>query len=163
MQPSPLEIANSLAELAERMRTAQEQLADDILDHVRVLADMTVPAAPANPQSDEGQRAEVDALKTRCELLETHVNALRNQLSRAAGETESLRDEIERLRSPIIRYAIACAAVDLQQALRQRLPSETSLEDDTPFTDALTEEKVASDALRDLARRLQAPGTGRGA
>jgi len=163
MHPSPLEIANSLAELAERMRTAQEQLADDILDHVRVLADMTVPPPPTVTLSQQTERAEIDALQTRCELLETHVNALRNQLSRAAGETESLRDEIERLRSPIIRYAIACAAVDLQQALRQRLPSETSPEDDSPFTDALSEEKTASDVLRDLARRLQAPGTGRGA
>jgi hypothetical protein len=162
MEPSPLAIANSLAELVERMRTAQDELADDILDHVRVLADMVPPAAVASPPADAGQRDEIHALQTRCELLETHVNALRSQLSAAAGETETLRREIERLRTPIIRYAIACAAVDLQQALRKRLPTDTGYDDGIELTDALGEEKSASDSLRDLARRLQAPGSARG-
>lgn len=161
MEPTALEIANRLAEIADHLRGGQDRLVDELLEQVRLLADLAW-ETPRNADPISGtQSQEVDSLRTRCQLLETHVGALRAQLESASSDNQALRQEIERLRGPIIRYGIACAAVDLQQALRRRLPSESHAADSEPLEEALRDEQSASEALRQLARSLQAPGMGR--
>lgn len=159
MDPRSQQIAAALSDIALRMRSEQEQWADAILSHAHQLLEPSTPAT--TPVRDEELR-ERDALRTRCDLLETHVDALRTQLASANSELDMLRREVERLRDPIVRYAIACAAVDLQQALRRRLPAgdwEETL--DSPLRDALRDEQAASEGLRNLARQLQASTTPR--
>ena len=86
--------------------------------------------------------------------LTREVASLRAQFA-AEREAESLRAENESLRAAVVRYAVACAQVDLQVAL-VRARGESSAADSN-LKSMMDEEAASSKVLRELAKTLQAP------
>ena len=96
----------------------------------------------------------IKQLEADAERLMREVVAVRAEVT-AAQENESLRTENEALRAAVVRYAVACAQVDLQVALvRARGDSGTA---DTNLKVLMDEEAASSRVLRDLAKSLQTP------
>ncbi|MGC4046166.1 MAG: hypothetical protein QM758_20445 [Armatimonas sp.] len=95
----------------------------------------------------------INQLEEEAHRLGREVAALRAHF-RAEQEAEQLRAENTRMRESIVRYAVACAQVDLQVAIvRARGTDGTAAEDS--LKNLMAEESDASRILRDLAKELQ--------
>lgn len=112
----------------------------------------------------EQLEAEAERLIARLEeearRLLSEVTALRQQWD-ASQERDHLRSENEQLRArcgqlqeAVVRYALACAQVDVQVAMmRARGESRDGVIEN--LRKSMDEEAAASQALRDLAKELQ--------
>jgi hypothetical protein len=99
-------------------------------------------------------------LEQEAEHLRQGVAALRAQFSERQ-ELDRVKAENQLLRQAILRYALACGAVDLQLALFKSRHERTS-EGADQLKRATEEEEAASRALRDIAQSLQLAATERG-
>jgi hypothetical protein len=92
-------------------------------------------------------------LENQAEQLRQHVLELRVQFEEHQ-QLGALKAENQLLRQAILRYALACGAVDLQMAL-VRSRHERNPESVEQLKQATDEEEAASRALRDLTQSLQ--------
>ena len=99
-------------------------------------------------------------MEERLTQLEAEAQRLRQDIAALRGhfvesqQLESLKRENLAMRQAILRYSIACGAVDLQMALLKARHERTpeALEQ---LKEASTEEEAASRYLRTLAQQLQ--------
>lgn len=92
-------------------------------------------------------------LERETERLQRDVVALRTHFSERQ-QLDALKAENQVLRQAILRYALACGAVDLQMAL-VRSRHERTGESVDQLKLATDEEEAASRGLRELAQTLQ--------
>jgi predicted nucleic acid-binding Zn-ribbon protein len=98
----------------------------------------------------------LSAVETDAARLRDEAAALRRDWERRQAEAEDLREEYDALRESVLRYAIACGAVDVQMAMLRARPTEGREEAAMEsLRRAMEEQNEASDALRALARALQ--------
>jgi regulator of replication initiation timing len=95
----------------------------------------------------------IDQLEEEARRLGREVAALRGHF-RAEQEIEQLRAENAHLREVVVRYAVACAQVDLQVAIVRARGGESAAADESLKT-LMAEEQDASRVLRDIAKQLQ--------
>lgn len=103
-------------------------------------------------QAEDLAREHVDLARLRAEN-----EALRAERDALVAERDALLAEnapLREVRTLAQRYAVACAAVDLQNALLRRDPASVSPTALNDLQRAIEEEKAASDILRDAARRF---------
>lgn len=99
-------------------------------------------------------------LEREAERLRQDVSALRAHFTERQ-QLDALKAENQMLRQAILRYALACGAVDLQMAL-VRSRHERTGESVEHLKAATDEEETASRALRDIAQALQIAAQDRG-
>jgi hypothetical protein len=92
-------------------------------------------------------------LEAEADRLRQDVEALRQQFVQAQL-AERLLKENERLNEAILRYAIACGAVDVQMAM-MRARNENRDDVMANLKIATDEEEAASKVLRELAQEYQ--------
>lgn len=85
--------------------------------------------------------------------LQQDVAALRSHFSERQ-QLDALKAENQTLRQAVLRYALACGAVDLQMAL-VRSRHERTGESVNQLKLATDEEEASSHALRELAQHFQ--------
>jgi hypothetical protein len=88
--------------------------------------------------------------------LTADLRALRADWERRRDGTTDLQLELDAIRDAVLRYAIACGAVDVQIAM-MRARGDSSGEVAENLSRSLEEQTEASNALRALARTLQSP------
>ena len=102
----------------------------------------------------------MDHLESRLRELEMQAQRLQSEVQRLredwGRETQRITDENTELREAVLRYAVACAAVDVQVALL-RARGESNAEILEGLQKCTDEQTEASNALRALARRMQEP------
>ncbi|MFM7322032.1 MAG: hypothetical protein ACKO5K_10990 [Armatimonadota bacterium] len=148
--------------LARRIAESNERQGQEIatlLDRIDAIAGGE--AAPAPTPSitetlDQCER-EKELLRAHAGNLERHLDTLRNHLATAQTDAMESRKQVATLRELVVRYAVACAAVDLQQAMIRRDPLSARETLGDSLRQALQEERTASDALRTFARHIQTP------
>ena len=101
----------------------------------------------------------MDNLESRLNQLESEAQHLRDEIGKLRADWEQQTtvrqsDEHAQLRQAVLRYAVACAAVDVQVALL-RARGETNKEAIEHLQKCTDEQTEASNALRALARHLQ--------
>jgi hypothetical protein len=74
----------------------------------------------------------------------------------AEQELEHLKEENSRLRQAVIRYAVACAQVDLQVAIVRARGGDGPASDES-LKSLMAEEAESSRLLRHIAKELQQP------
>ncbi len=95
----------------------------------------------------------INQLEEDARRLGREVAALRAHF-RAEQEIEQLRNENARMREAVVRYAVACAQVDLQVAIVRARGADGNSAEDSLKT-LMAEESDASRIIRDLAKELQ--------
>ncbi len=147
--------------LAKRIAESNERLNSEIAGLVERIDAIALGVAPPESPSvretlDQCER-EKELLRAHSGNLERHLDTLRNHLATAQTEAMDARSQYSTLRDLVVRYAVACAAVDLQQAMMRRDPQSGRETLGASLGQALQEERTASDALRAFARQVQTP------
>jgi len=99
----------------------------------------------------ESRLSESEAL---LERLQEDVFRLREELSQEHSE-DSLQLEYDILREAVLRYAIACGAVDVQVAMLRARGEGSGPDAAESLRRAMEEQTESSNVLRSLARTLQ--------
>jgi chromosome segregation ATPase len=86
--------------------------------------------------------------------LTADLRTLQADWERAQGGDSTLQTEYEALRDAVMRFAVACGAVDVQVAM-MRARGDSSGEVAENLSRSLEEQTEASNALRALARAFQ--------
>lgn len=85
--------------------------------------------------------------------LTAELRALRADWERRRGGDTELQAELDAIRDAVLRYAVACGAVDVQIAM-MRARGDSNGEVAENLSQSLEEQTEASNALRALARTL---------
>lgn len=147
--------------LARRIAESNERLGAEVanlIDRIDSIAGGGAPPAPPSVREtlDQCER-EKELLRAHAGNLERHLDTLRNHLATAQTDAMEARTQFSSLRDLVVRYAVACAAVDLQQAMMRRDPQSGRETLGASLGQALQEERTASDTLRAFARQVQTP------
>lgn len=107
----------------------------------------------ANPKREnwETRLGETEAL---LERLQQDVFQLREELSQERSQ-DTLQLDYDILREAVLRYAIACGAVDVQVAMLRARGEGSGPDAAESLRRAMEEQTEASNVLRSLARTLQ--------
>jgi chromosome segregation ATPase len=107
-------------------------------------------------QTAQGQwEARFADMEAEIARLTAELRALRAEWERTRGGRGELQAEFDALRDAVLRYAVACGAVDVQIAM-MRARGDSSGEVAENLSRSLEEQTEASNALRAFARALQA-------
>jgi len=153
LQADAEHLARQVAEANRRLEAEIALLAERI---EAVSTGMVVFPPSAREALDQCER-ERELLRSHSENLERHIETMRNHLATAQTDAMEARNQYSGLRDLVVRYAVACAAVDLQQAMLRRDPQSGRETLGASLRQALQDERTSSDALRAFARQVQAP------
>jgi hypothetical protein len=105
-------------------------------------------------QKREDWETRLSESEAQLERLREDITLLRDELSQEQSQ-DHLQSDYEILREAVLRYAIACGAVDVQLAMLQARGEGAGPEAADSLHRAMEERTESSNVLRSLARTMQ--------